>query len=230
MARVSLPLSVEDEYPPAANQVSLKVPMTLSESHMQPKFGGKRLFCIYAIALTLLVVLGLECAAPARSQLSNRYLARGDARLTALQYDEAVTEYRRAISLDGGNTEAQAHLKLAEAAPTDIAQLRQFFLEHGNRETVALIDSATKNYPTAKSAVQAGLDFIAKDEYAYARYPLEYATRLDPEYPEAWHYLGEVYKELSKENTSFIAKAQTAEQKGNLFTTKYLNFEAGGGR
>ena len=49
-----------------------------------------------------------------------------------------------------------------------------------------------------KDAVALGLKYLAQGDFAYARYPLEQAIQLDPNYPEAWHYLAQTYQELAK--------------------------------
>ena len=189
-----------------------------------PVFGFRRTILILGVSLVLLGLLVCYFLQPFLRRVSGRYLDRGDTYLASQEYDAAISQYDKALYYDRGNAEAKAHMQLAQKAVTDIAALRDFYVEKKVAAVVEKIDLATKEYPTPKKALEAGVAFYNEREYVYAQYPLRQAVRLDPEYPEAWHYLGLACEQLAKDDPAFTGQAKQAFQKQNELTNKYLEY------
>jgi Tfp pilus assembly protein PilF len=181
-----------------------------------------RAFLIVLVGLLLGVLLILEISIPFRQKIAERHVERGDVYLVAQDFDQAALEYRQALSYDSSNQPAIQKEKLARKGGTDIAVLKDFYEEHFVTAVLSNLAIAQKEYEKPKESLEAGVSFYEKGEYVYARYPLERAVRLDPEYPEAWHYLGLTYQELSKEDSSYSQKAAEALEKRDQLTPRYL--------
>lgn len=182
-----------------------------------------RVLLIFVIALVLIVTLIYQLGAPLRHIFANRFLERGDTFFSSLEYDSAEREYDKALLYDKNMTLAADHLALVKEAPTDIAVARDFFAEKGRREVVDRIDAAKEHFTDPKKALETGATLYQQGQYVYAQYPLQTAVTLDPEYPEAWHYLALTYDHLAKENARFREKAVEARAKRDALTPRYLN-------
>lgn len=168
-----------------------------------------------------LVLIGLQLAPPLRQELSARFLHRGDQLMLQQEYEGAAQEYRRAARYDGQNAAAKERERMAQAAPYDMAVAGEFYRERGVAAVTERLDRALAQYSTPKEAAEAGLAFYGAKEYVYAQYPLERAVKLDPQYAEAWHYLGLTYRELAKENARYQKMASEALAKRDGLTLKY---------
>jgi Tfp pilus assembly protein PilF len=236
MARLPVALRVEEEgehalpTPPRSSRRSRWHQRASRNQHSsrnqqatrEVRFGARRSAAVFLVAMSILILGGREAARPARHLLSERFRQRGDTYLNSLSCDEAVREYRRALRLNPENSSAQRHLSYALAAPTDIKAARPFFAATGNTTVLQKLDKAEREYPTAKSALTAGLELLAGGDTVYARYPIEQAVRLDENYPEAWHYLSRVYGELAGEQAGFRTQAEEAVKKRDSLTVKYI--------
>jgi len=186
-----------------------------------PTFSTRRSCLVLILAFALLILVLSQLLIPVRHWAGQRFLARGDTLLAAQKFDEAQEEYKRAWHTDGNNSEARGREVLAREALTDIAQARDFFQQRGDTVMVAKIDQATEPYATPKEALSVGVQFMEKGEYSLARYPLQLATELDPEYPEAWHYLGLTYEKLALLDANYRVKAQEAMTRRDALTAKW---------
>lgn len=174
------------------------------------------------VSLVLGVLLLQQVEQPIHRAFSTRFTARGDDFLVAQEYTAAAREYSSALRYDPHNPTAQAHRDLALAAPTDIAVAATFYEEHNVVAVTGRLAKAQAVFPIPKAALQAGVDFYSQGEYVYAQYPLRQAVMMDPNYPEAWHYLGLTYQQLAKLNPSFTAKANQAFATRDTLTPKYI--------
>lgn len=190
---------------------------------ISPTLPRFRAVLILVISFALGGLISWQVIQPVYRRVSDRYVVRGDAFLASGEPEAAEVEYRDALKYNAKNQLAQQRLILAETVPVDIAAGRGFYEEKGVAAVVQKIDKARTAYARPKEAVQIGLEFYTNREFVYARYPLERAVQLDPEYPEAWHYLGLTYQELAKTDPSFQAKAEEAFRRRNLLTPNYLS-------
>lgn len=186
---------------------------------MLSRIRGLAIFCI---GLILGFLILWQVLIPYRHRLAERQVARGDIYLIAGQYSEAGDEYKKALTYEDSNPEAINRLRLTKEGPVDIRQLRDFYDQNGLELVVQKIDAATKSYPNPKSALQAGVDLYSAKDYVYAQYPIETALGLDPDYPEALHYQGLVYRELAKIDAIYSQKAAESWKKRDALTPKYL--------
>lgn len=189
---------------------------------MAQRFSWHRSLLIIVVGLLLAGIIVLQAAQPLRQDLAQRYLARGDAFFAAQNYDQAENEYQRALRYNSQLSLAQDNLDLVQKATTDIVLSRQFFADHNRSDIVQKIDEATQTFGQPKDAVKQGVHYITQGDFVYARYPLEQAIKLDPNYPEAWHYLAQTYQELAKYDPSFQTMANAAIKRQNILTPQYL--------
>lgn len=177
------------------------------------------------LAISIGVVLGgvvaWQVIEPVKGTIAERFRLRGDTYLVEQNYDQAISEYQKSLHYNSQNQVASHNLQLAEQGSTDPATLKEFFSEHNQTEEVKKIEAAQTLYTNPKEALAAGVTLYEQKDFAFARYPLERAVALDPQYPEAWNYLGLDYQELAKENASFRAKAAAAWAKRDSLTPKY---------
>ncbi|CAN5126424.1 hypothetical protein BH11PAT4_BH11PAT4_0890 [soil metagenome] len=186
------------------------------------RFSGRRSCATIFFGLILLSLLLWQAIPPVQKLMSSRYTTRGSEQLTSLNFSEAVASFTRATSLDEGNVLARKQLLLAQAGETDISLLREYMSEHGRMDIVTKIDEATYPYATPKEALAAGIAYVLARDYVYARYPLELATSLDANYPEALHFLALTYDALAEFDASYQEKAAQVREKRDLLTPKWI--------
>ena len=185
-------------------------------------FSKRRTAFIFFIAALLAIFISWQIIIPVRQDVSARYVQRGDAYLSAQEFDSAQKEFQQAISYDSTNQTAKERLEIAKKSLTDIALVGDFYRQQQITAVVQKLDTAQKMYSTPKQALQAGVLFYQNHDFVYAQYPLQRAIELDPGYPEAWHYLSLTYQELTKADPTIQAKADAALKKQNELTAKYL--------
>ena len=185
-------------------------------------YSWRRAIFILLLSLALAAVIILQLIQPIKRKLSDRFTVRGDAFFALQDFTHADTEYEEALRYNPHNQTALTNKLLADTAKTDIAAARQFFVDHHVTDAVARIDKAEAEYPTPKDALEAGVILYNQGFYSYAQYPLQQAVKLDPDYPEAWNYLGLTYEKLAMLNPSFSAKAKAAFSKRDTLTAKYI--------
>ena len=182
----------------------------------------RRSLSIFVIALALLYTLVQAILVPIKSKLSARYLAKGDALFVDQDYQDAVVQYSYALSYKANNVTATRNRQMAEAASTDIVKAKPFFEMYGVSEPLEKLSEAQIAYQDPKEALTEGVKLYAAGEFAYAQYPLLRAVQLDPNYPEAWNYLGLTYGELGKRDQVYSKKASEALKKRDILTPMYL--------
>jgi len=174
------------------------------------------------VAVIILAIAVWQGVIPIRIAVAKRYVTRGDSYFVHQQFDLAEQEYQSALKYDGKLTEASTREAIAANASTDIAAARPLFVELGQTDEVNAIDQATVAYTDPQKALAGGVAFYNNAQYALARYPLEKAVQLDPNYPEAWNYLALTYDQLAQSNATFQAKAKDARTKRDALTPKYI--------
>ena len=159
---------------------------------------------------------------PVKLKLAERYESRGDTYFSRLQFKDAEGEYRQALQYDPQRVGSVNSLRMAQLSESDLKAGLPFFKAHNITEVVNLLNDATMPYPTPKESLEEGVKLFSVGRFAYARYPLERAVLLDPEYPEAWNYLGLTYQELAKEEPGMKGKAEEAFNKRDSLTVIYI--------
>jgi Tfp pilus assembly protein PilF len=94
--------------------------------------------------------------------------------------------------------------------------------QRGRADVVTKIDAATFPHASPKEALAAGIAYVLAGEYVYARYPLELATSLDGNYPEALHFLALTYDALAEFDETYREKAAEVREKRDLLTPKWI--------
>lgn len=187
------------------------------------KISYRRVGSILLVSSVLLWILLNQVQQPIQERISDRYRLRGDSYFAALDYAEAQNQYRLALKYNPHNQLAQQELDMAAKAAVDLTAAKPFFEGHNLQEPLSKLHEAQRTFTDAKAAVVAGVGYYNKGEFVYAQYPLQQAVTLDPEYPEAWHYLGLTYQELAKSDFSYQHKAQECFDKRDALTPKYLS-------
>ena len=159
---------------------------------------------------------------PVKLKLAERYESRGDTYFSRLQFKDAVGEYKQALQYDPQRVGAANNLRMAQFSESDLKAGLPFFQSHNVTEVVSLLNEALRPYPTPKESLAEGVKLYSIGRFAYARYPLERAVQLDPEYPEAWNYLGLTYQELAKDEPGMKGKAEDAFKKRDSLTVRYI--------
>ena len=184
--------------------------------------SAKRTAVIFLVGVALGGLVVWQASIPIRNRIATRYVERGTTYLVAQEFSSAAKEYEKALDYNIDNQEAFTYLRLAKEGPVDIAKLKQFYQTHHVESVLDKLDLAQQSYETPKKALEAGVGFYEAHEYSFAQYPLLRAVQLDPEYPEAWHYLGLTYQELAKMDVRYQERAVQAFAKRDNLTPKYL--------
>lgn len=199
------------------------LPVVLEQTgFLNKRFSWVRSLFILLVALILGVLVLFQLLHPYLLRLSDRYLARGDSYLVLQDYGSALNEYDKALEYNPNNTLVKSHQILAKLAPTDPAVARNFYRSKGAKAVNEQLDAALKDFPSALEALKAGLVFYDRGEFALAQYPLQKAVKLDPEYPEAWNYLGLTYQKLASLDHNLEKKALEAFKKRDELTPNYI--------
>ena len=179
----------------------------------------KKILLYLILALLLFFILAL-ITKPIRIKWSDNYQKNGDKKLAAKQYLPAEVEYDKSLTLFWGNKKARERLILARGAETNVLSLLPFYEEIGAKDKLALLKSSISTPQNSLEAVKTSRDLILKEEYQLAINQATVATKMDPNYVEAWLYLGiSNYKaasllQLSTDSkNSYLSSAKIALQK-----------------
>lgn len=176
-----------------------------------------RLLTYFGVAI-LIYILFLIVSAPMRSNISNRFLSRGESFLAQRQYEKAFLEFNKSLKYNKNNAKTRQNLALTKKIVLDITAGQTFFKDH-NEELAEKISEAQKNFPHAKAALKEGILNIESGDLQIALIPLKKAVEMDPAYPEAWKYLAKAYQESGKNcPASFKNECQS------YFKNKYEEF------
>lgn len=192
---------------------------------MDTALSVRRSLAILAVGILLAGVILWQLSQPVKVKVSERFTERGDGYFVAQNFEQAEEEYHKALRYNPENSTAKQNLDLATKAEVDIAAAADFFTQHGVAEVGEKLAVAKKGYTNPKEALKVGVEFFNNGELRFARYPLERAVQLDPDYPEAWHYLALTYQEYAKNDAQYKQQAEDAFKKRDSLTPKYLNLQ-----
>jgi tetratricopeptide (TPR) repeat protein len=188
------------------------------EVHISKRRG----IVIILLSLALLAVIINHFLSPLRQSLSDRFVSRGDSYMQSLDFPSAAKEYHKAVSYVSSNNEAATRERYASIAQVDIAAAKPLFEELHIDNVLNILDQAQANFPNPKEALKEGVLLYSEKKYVYAQYSLQKAIQLDPEYPEAWHYLGLTYQKLGEIDPDYQNKSLAAFRKRDALTPTYL--------
>jgi len=139
----------------------------------------------------------LLVSAPMRSNISNRFLSRGESYLAQRQYEKAILEFNKSLKYNKNNSKTRQDLALTKKIVLDITEGQSFFKTH-NEELAEKISKAQQKFPHAKAAVEYGISNIESGDLQIALIPLKKAVEIDPAYPEAWKFFAKAYQQSAK--------------------------------
>lgn len=177
---------------------------------------------ILLLGVALLGVIMNHFLSPLRQTLSDRFVSRGDAYMRSLDFPAAEVEYHKAVSYVSGNSVALSRQRYAAVSQTNIADARPLFEELHVQSVLVTLDQAQAEFKDPKEALREGVLLYTQKEYVYAQYPLQKAVQLDPEYPEAWHYLGLTYQKLGEIDPNYQVKSREAFRKRDSLSPAYI--------
>ena len=195
----------------------------MARSLIRHTYSLPRSLAIILVGLALALSVAWAVVQPLRPILAARYLDRGDALLESQEFAAAIQEYRLALTYEPSSEQAKSRLALARTGHTDPAVLADFYRQHGVDGELSKLERATGDFSSPKQALTVGVSLYSSRDYGYARYALEKAVELDPQYAEAWNYLALDDKELARLDPTYVAKQAEAEAKRDTLTAKYLS-------
>lgn len=159
----------------------------------------------------------------AGEQLGPRYVRRGDAAIKLGTTSEALNAYRKA-SAEGQQVDTR--IICAQQIPVDPLQCQSLFAELGMVTQANLLIRAQAAFASPKQAALAGEQLTAEGYPEYARYALESAVSLDPDYAEGWQLLVTNYDSLAQRSTVSAGElrqlADATRKRRDLVSSKYL--------
>jgi Tfp pilus assembly protein PilF len=185
----------------------------------------RRGLAIIAVACVLAAVLCWQLAVPLRERISARFVSRGDSYMQSLDFINAAEEYKKALRYVPDNEVAAERERQAKISLTDIAQAKSFFEVFQVTSVLGKLAEAEGPFYYPKDALTEGVKLFVGKEYVFAQYPLQRAVALDPEYPEAWHYLAQTYQKLGEIDPAYRAKAVEAFRRRDTLTPLYMNLK-----
>lgn len=141
----------------------------------------------FIILVTLLVFFLLK---PLRIYSAKNFLASGDKYLASKMYLHADLEYQKALALSPRNKEVINRRELVEKSSKDVLHLEKIYESDEFYAERKKMEEATSFPPSQSDAVKLAKRLIEEKEYQLAIIPAKTATEMDPEYRDAWIYLG----------------------------------------
>jgi len=142
----------------------------------------------WLIIIALLILVLYLATIPARKNLSNHLVKKGDTYLAQKEYLSAELQYEKVLTLSKKNVLAKDRLNLAKEAENNVLALEDFYKESGNAEQIELFREATSVPKSAKSAVILSKELIEKGEYQLAAVAAGTAVEMDKDYDLAKTY------------------------------------------
>ena len=157
----------------------------------QTKLSARFLkFLKWLLLVLIFLFLILVASQPLRGKAAQKYLDAGDNYLTQKQYLRADLEYQKALILTPKNNEAKQRRVFVKNTAGDILQIKNFSGGVNFDQLIEKIDLATDFPGDETAAVRLSKQFIEEKEYQLAILPAKTATEMDPDYIDAWAYLG----------------------------------------
>ncbi len=181
-----------------------------------------RVALIISCTVGIAILSSILVIKPVQQRIADRYAVRADADFVAGQYAQAQANYTKSLSYNPELESARTNRALAEQASTNPNAALSFFAQHNAVIQLGQLQEAMQQFADPKQALIEGVKLYQAGSFSYAQYPLKKATELDPQYAEAWNYLGLTYQELAKVDSSFTERATSAFAARDHLTSKYL--------
>jgi len=144
---------------------------------------------LWAIIILFILILFYFLLLPAKNQLAQSYLEKGDVLLSDQKYLEATVEYRKALFLDK-DCQADKQLSLADSAQLDISSLEIFFRKRNNLASLELLNNAEKVPASHSEGLENIKKLIENNQPQIAEISAELLLEMDQDSKETWTYLG----------------------------------------
>jgi len=192
--------------------------------------NGKPLLKVLKWILIILFLLFLILLAtqPLRGRASTSYIDSGDKFLAQKEYVRADLEYQKALILSPNCNQAKERQVLAKNVAGDISAVKNL---NGNALFISIVDkiNSASGFPGNETeAVRQSRQLIEEGEYQLAIIPAKTALEMDPNYRDAWLYLGlanlkaatliQIWPDIAQE---YLNKSKTAFSKVNELDPTY---------
>lgn len=195
-----------------------KTPVTVNDK--SNSFVVLKWILIFAIVVAILFI----ATSPLRGKAAQNYIKEGDKFLSENKYVSAEVEYDKALKLNSKDNIAKERKQLATDGANNILALANFYQENFTDKKL-IMEQATSFPENEVAAVKSSRQLIEQGEYQLAAIPAETATKMDPDYRDAWLYLGianyktatlvelkpetqNIYKEKSKESLKKVLELE----------------------
>jgi len=179
-------------------------------------------------AIPLSAVIIFLALAPVTRNLSSYYLQNGNSLLLERKYLSARLSYEKALLLNSKNTEANTQKELARKAESDILVLEDLYEAQNQTEELRKISWANSIPSDETEAVKLSRQFIESKDYQLATIAAKTATQMDPDYKDAWVYLGisnmkvaEILEISPESKNKYIAESKKAFDKVREIDPEY---------
>lgn len=142
------------------------------------------------LLVLIFLFLILIASQPLRGKATKKYLDSGDNFLTQKQYLHADLEYQKALILSPKNNDAKQRRVFVKNTAGNILEIQKLANGKNLSQLIEKIKLATDFPDDETAAVRLAKKFIEESEYQLAILPAKTATEMDPDYVDAWVYLG----------------------------------------
>lgn len=175
--------------------------------------GGKNKIISYAIIAGIVLIALFILSIPLKTYSVKKYISKGDEFLAQKKYLHAELEYEKGQFFSRKNNDLKTQRALARECQENVLKLEDFYKGKSKKEEADKITQATVIPENESEALKLAKKYIEDKEYQLAIIPARTATEMDPNYRDAWLYLG-------------IANQKTAElvELTKEMQDKYLNY------
>lgn len=147
-------------------------------------------FLKWFLLVLIFLFLILVASQPLRGKIANNYLDSGDNFLIQKQYLRADLEYQKALILSPRNNDTKQRRVFVKDTAGNILEMKELSNSKNLSQLLEKIQLATDFPDDETAAVKLARKFIEESEYQLAILPAKTATEMDPDYVDAWVYLG----------------------------------------